>query len=406
MGLNPIKVSQLNNYIGRVLRTDPLLGSVSVVGEISNLKYHSSGHVYFSMKDESSKVNCFLAAGVLPYIACPLEEGMEIIATGNISVYERGGYYSLNIRQIETNGTGKLAELFEKLKQKLSAEGLFMPEHKKPLPRFPLRIAVVTSETGAAVKDIIRTVKNKNDVASILICPVLVQGPGAAKDIAAMIDRLNQDSIDVDLIITGRGGGSIEELWAFNEEIVARSIYESRIPIISAVGHETDFTIADFVADVRAATPTAAAEMAVPDTGELRDGLESLNREMVASLETSLRLKQSRLEALNPKAFLSGITGRINLEQLNGDRLIESMADTLNSRVDSLKTKVLMLGQIVETANPKSILGRGYSLVMDSQGNIIKDAATLKKGQSVCIETGGAKADATIDYVYGEEGHE
>ena len=284
MGLKPIRVGQLNNYIGRVLKTDPILGNVSVIGEISNLKFHSSGHVYFSLKDETSKINCFLSSSNLEHITCPMEEGMEIVASGFISVYERGGYYSLNIRDMEVNGEGQLAIQFEKLKAKLEKEGLFAPEHKKPLPEFPSKIAVVTSETGAAVRDIIRTIKNKNDYVDILVYPVLVQGPAAAQDIAGAIRDINENYKDVDVIITGRGGGSMEELWAFNEEVVARSIFASEIPVISAVGHETDFTISDFTADFRAATPTAAAELAVPDTGKLREYLEDMKEELASSL--------------------------------------------------------------------------------------------------------------------------
>ena len=225
MGLKPLKVGQLNSYIGRILKNDPILGAVSVVGEISNLKFHSSGHVFFSLKDETSKVNCFLAASNLERITCPMEEGMEIVASGYISVYERGGYYSLNIRDIEVNGEGQLAIQFEKLKAKLEKEGLFAAENKKPLPEFPSKIAVVTSETGAAVRDIIRTVRNKNDYVDILVYPVLVQGPAAAEDIASAINDINKNHTDIDIIITGRGGGSMEELWAFNEEVVARSIF-------------------------------------------------------------------------------------------------------------------------------------------------------------------------------------
>ena len=204
MGLKPVPVGQLNNYIGRVLKTDPILSNISVVGEISNLKYHSSGHVYFSLKDDSSRVNCFLSWGNLQNISCPLEEGMEVVAAGFISVYERGGYYSLNVRDIEVNGRGQLAAAFEKLKAKLGEEGLFREEHKKELPFFPLKIAVVTSETGAAVRDIIRTIKNKNKVVDILVYPVLVQGPAASGEISSAIDDINVNHKDVDVIITLR----------------------------------------------------------------------------------------------------------------------------------------------------------------------------------------------------------
>ncbi len=399
MGLKPIRVGQLNNYIGRVLKTDPILANVSVIGEISNLKFHSSGHVYFSLKDETSKINCFLAASNLERITCPLEEGMEIVASGYISVYERGGYYSLNIRDIEVNGEGQLAVQFEKLKAKLEKEGLFSAENKKPLPEFPSKVAVVTSETGAAVRDIIRTIKNKNDYVDILVYPVLVQGPAAAGDIAGAIRDLNDNYNDIDVIITGRGGGSMEELWAFNEEVVARSIFDSVIPVISAVGHETDFTISDFTADFRAATPTAAAEMAVPDTRELREYLESMKDSLAESLLQSVEIRRNRLAALDPNAFAKGISTRIAYEQMNADRIIESMGESLAARISSGRERIELLKALIDASDPKSILSRGYSVVTDEEGHIVSRAEELKVGQNVNIETGSGSAGAEITRV-------
>ena len=399
MGLKPIRVGQLNNYIGRVLKTDPILANVSVIGEISNLKFHSSGHVYFSLKDESSKINCFLAASNLERITCPLEEGMEIVASGYISVYERGGYYSLNIRDIEVNGEGQLAVQFEKLKAKLEKEGLFSAEHKKTLPDFPSKVAVVTSETGAAVRDIIRTIKNKNDYVDILVYPVLVQGPAAAGDIAAALRDLNENYSDVDVIITGRGGGSMEELWAFNEEVVARSIFDSVIPVISAVGHETDFTISDFTADFRAATPTAAAEMAVQDTRELREYLSGIKESLAESLMQAVEIRRNRLAALDPNAFAKGISTRIAYEQMNADRIIESMGENLASRISSGRERIELLKALLDASDPKSILSRGYSVVTDEDGHIISRAEELKIGQNVNIETGSGSAGAEITRV-------
>lgn len=396
MGLKPIRVGQLNNYIGRVLKTDPVLGNVSVIGEISNLTFHRSGHVYFSLKDETSKVNCFLASSNLERITCPLEEGMEIIAAGYISVYERGGYYSLNIRDIEVNGEGQLAIQFEKLKAKLEKEGLFSADNKKPLPEFPSKLAIVTSETGAAVRDIIRTIRNKNDYVDILVYPVLVQGPAAARDIADAIRDINENYKDIDIIITGRGGGSMEELWAFNEEIVARSIFASEIPVISAVGHETDFTISDFTADFRAATPTAAAEMAVPDTGELKEYLRNMKEELAAGLIGQIEMRKNRLSALDPNAFSKGITARIAYEQMNADRIIESMADSLKNRITSGKERIELLKALLEAADPKAILARGYSVVTGEKGEVISRADQLKVGQNVTIETGSGSARAEI----------
>ena len=396
MGLKPVPVGQLNNYIGRVLKTDPILSNISVVGEISNLKYHSSGHVYFSLKDDSSRVNCFLSWGNLQNVSCPLEEGMEVVAAGFISVYERGGYYSLNVRNIEVNGRGQLAAAFEKLKAKLGDEGLFSEEHKKILPFFPLKIAVVTSETGAAVRDIIRTIKNKNNVVDILVYPVLVQGPAAPGEISSAIEDINKNHGDVDVIITGRGGGSMEELWAFNEEVVARSIYESEIPVISAVGHETDFTISDFTADRRAATPTAAAEMAVPDTGELNAEIDRISMEMVSDLGLAITRRRERLEALNPTAFARNLKSRILYEQVNADRIIEAMGDAMNNRLVSTRNRVEMLREFIESSNPKAILARGYSVVTDNSGKIIRSTEELREGLDVNIETGKGTAEAVI----------
>ena len=399
MGLNPIRVGQLNSYIGRILKTDPILGNVSVIGEISNLTFHKSGHVFFSLKEENSRLKCFLSSWNLEKITCPLEEGMEVVANGYISVFERDGVYNLNVRDIEANGIGQLAVAFEKLKAKLEKEGLFAPESKKPLPSFPSKVAVVTSETGAAVRDIIKTITNKNDYVNILICPVLVQGPAAARDISAAIDMINAEYSDIDVIITGRGGGSMEELWAFNEEIVARSIFASKIPVISAVGHETDFTIADFTADFRAATPTAAAEMAVPDTRELKRYLQDLQQSLADSLNRNLDLQQTRLRALDPNAFAKGIADKIAYEQLNADRILEGMEESLQHRITSLRERVEHLGALISASDPKAILARGYSVVTDENGSIISSADELSIGQNVTIETGRGSADARITQV-------
>ena len=274
MALKPVSVTQLNEYISRVLTTDPLLGNIRVTGEITNLKYHSTGHVYFSIADENSKINCFFPASYVKNLRIELYDGLKVIINGYINVYKKGGTYTLFVRSIESCGEGDLAAAFELLKKKLDAEGLFAQEHKKPIPAFPRKIGIVTSETGAALQDILKIIKGRTSLVDIAIFPVLVQGPDAAADIASALDRINETFHDIDTLIVGRGGGSAEDLWPFNEECVARAIYRSRIPVISAVGHEIDFTISDFVVDRRAETPTAAAEMAVPDTNELRSRMQ------------------------------------------------------------------------------------------------------------------------------------
>lgn len=340
MALKPIKVSQLNNYVSRVIGTDPLLGNVSVTGEVSNLNYHSSGHVYFSLKDENSTVKCFLPYSRLENIHFMLDEGMEIIVHGYLSVFERGGYYSLTVKDMEACGIGALTLAFEKIKKQLESEGVFSPEHKKPLPFFPKRIALVTSETGAAVQDMLKIIKSRNNIVDVLIYPVLVQGPSAAGEIAAAIEDLNNSFEDIDLMIVGRGGGSMEDLWAFNEEIVARSIFNSEIPVISAVGHEIDVTISDFVADRRAETPTAAAHMAVPDIEELKLYIKNLQE----------------------KAYLG----------------LESCIDKYRHRLEILKLKL-------ESLNPKRIIESGYGAVLDGDRKLITSVKSLKKDETITL---------------------
>lgn len=396
MALKPVKVSQLNSYIKRILQTDPILGNVSVIGEISNLKFHSSGHVYFSLKDESSRISCFLPADRVRNIAFPLEEGLEVTAYGYIYLYERGGSYSINIRDMERSGQGDLAAAFEKLKVKLQSEGLFAQEHKKELPGFPYKIAIVTSPTGAAVRDMLKIITAKNNMVDIMIYPVLVQGPAAAGDIASAIDDINQNHTDVDVIITGRGGGSAEELWAFNEEIVARSIFASEIPVISAVGHETDFTIADFVADLRAETPTAAADKAVPDIDMLREYIRSLAVESKRNIRMIAEDRRKHLRLLDPDNFSRDIRSRIAMEQMRTDSMMESMTERIHTIIADRKTRISTLREIIDAADPKAILKRGYSVVTDEDGNIIRDASRLEKDQLINIEAAVGHARARI----------
>ena len=405
MGTLPVKVGQLNQYIGRILKTDPILTDLSVIGEISNLKFHSSGHVYFSLKDESSRINCFLPARTASVLTCPLEEGLEVIASGYISVYERGGYYSLNVTGVEVSGIGALAEAFEKMKKKLSAEGLFDPARKKEIPAFPLKVAVVTSPTGAAVRDILKIIRSRNNVVDVLVYPVTVQGPSAAGQISAAIDDLNENHRDVSVIITGRGGGSMEELWAFNEEIVARSIANSAIPVISAVGHETDFTISDFAADVRAETPTAAAQIAVPDTEALSEELDAIADEMRRGLLYRLEICEKRLKALDPSAFASGIGTRIGYEQMHLDHVLEMMRGSLEDRLREARDRTETFGQLLETASPFNILQRGYSMVTDTEGRVLRSAEDMDPGQDVIIRVSDGRAGATINEVRKEQSH-
>lgn len=399
MAIKPVKVSQLNGYIKRILQTDPLLGNVSVVGEVSNLKFHGSGHVYFSMKDENSKLNCFLPSERVKDLRYQLSEGMEITASGYIYLYERGGSYSLNIRDIEVAGLGNLSLAFEELKKKLEAEGLFDQKHKKDIPFFPEKIAVVTSETGAAIRDILKIIKSKNNHVDVLIYPVLVQGPAAAGEIAEAIMRINEELPEVDTIIAGRGGGAMEDLWAFNEENVARSIFASRIPVISAVGHETDFTISDFVADRRAETPTAAAHIAVPDIQELKAYVLDLKETLRHSLESCLRYKETQLGALDFAAFRRELESRIVMEQMRLDNIKVENFHQIEVLIDEHEKKIELLKASIQSLDPMEIMGRGYAAVTDRKGALIGSIDQLLPEDDVTLVLKDGQANCTVNQV-------
>lgn len=365
MALRPITVTQLNDYIARVFDSDTLLMNVAVTGEISNLKYHSSGHVYFSLNDENSKVNCFLPSSYVRSLKYELGDGLEITAQGKVNVYRRGGYYSLFVRNIQVAGEGNLSMAFQLMKEKLEKEGLFDPAHKKPIPVFPGKIGILTSSTGAAVRDIIKIIRSKNEMVDIMVFPVQVQGEGAAQDIADTLRFVNDNYDDIDTLIVGRGGGSQEDLWAFNEEVLARAIYDSRIPVISAVGHEIDFSISDFVADLRAETPTAAADLAVPDIGELVDKLDKFSAEMLRDLKNLFRV------------------GELKAEQAY-TRMKQDMDLLLLNRYNEIERYRLIL----EQNDPHRIMERGYS-VIEKDGRVVRSPEELTDGEyDVVFRTG------------------
>ncbi len=362
MALRPVSVTQLNDYIGRVLQTDPLLGNISVIGEISNLKYHSSGHVYFSLVDEGSKVNCFLPSSYAQALPWRLGDGMEAVVRGYINVFKKGGTYTLFVRSLEVSGDGSLAAAFQLLKDKLQQEGLFDPAHKKPIPVFPKKVGIVTSETGAAVRDILKIIQSRTKMTDVIVFPVLVQGEGAAADISAMLDYINENYTDIDTLIVGRGGGSMEDLWAFNEEPVARAIYRSRIPVISAVGHETDFTISDFAADKRAETPTAAAELAVPDDEKLKEKLQWHRQNLLLQLENKVRYQRLRADQC-----------RLDLQVL------------LRSRLDMYRHELEKRRLLLEENSPKRLLARGYAVVESADGRMVASVSDLHAGSDYRI---------------------
>lgn len=375
MASKPVTVSQLNEYISRVISTDPLLMNISVLGEISNLKYHSSGHVYFSLIDENAKINCFLPASRVRNLDRDIADGTEITVHGFVNIYKKGGAYSLYVRDLEATGAGALSSAFEILKEKLQNEGLFNREHKKALPEFPQKIALVTSDTGAAVEDMKKIITSRTKIVDIVVFPVSVQGVGAAGDMARTVKYISNSRDDIDVIIIGRGGGAAEDLNAFNEEILARAVYECKIPIISAVGHETDFSICDFVADVRAETPTAAAEMAVPTDSELLRKIEYYRSQLVSGLQDAVfyrRLKFIGIQDDIDSSFKTKVSEMIHAAQHNK--------------------------LILEENNPTSVLSKGYAVIEGVSG-VISSVKALKDGNKYKIYLKDGSVEAVLSLV-------
>lgn len=357
-----LTVQQLNDYVRTLLSRDPLLQKLHVRGEISNFKVHTSGHMYFSLKDRQDRIQCVMFKQNAQNLKFLPKDGMEVIVTGRVSIYTRDGLYQLYVDDMEQSGLGALHLAFEELKKKLREEGLFDDTHKKPLPLLPQKIAVITSHAGAAVRDIIRVIHNRNSHVDILIVPVAVQGEGAARQIARAIDYVNTRA-DIDLIITGRGGGSIEELWAFNEEIVARAIYNSSIPVITAIGHETDFTIADFVADVRAATPSNAAELAVPEASYMQSFIDSLKNYLLNAIMENINEKQHRLNIIrNHYAFQSPCV-LVEQQSQYFDQLYQRFYSAFQHIIQQKSDRLSKAISNLETLSPLKVLSRGYVIV-------------------------------------------
>ena len=397
MAMKPITVSQLNRYIGRILQTDPILGNVSVTGEISNIKYHSTGHVYFTLKDQGSKISCFMAHSTAKNLRYQLTDGMDVVIAGYLSVYEKGGYYSLNVRDVEISGEGALHMAFKALYEKLQKEGVFDPQHKKQIPLFPGKVCVITSPTGAAVRDILKIIRSRNDMTDVMVYPCLVQGDRAAADIASAIDDVNARFDNVDVIIVGRGGGSLEELWAFNEEIVARSIFASRIPVISAVGHETDFSISDYAADMRAETPTAAAVMAVPDTFALRREVSDYMERMKSSLKRSMDIREAALRRFDPQMMSLIFSRRTELWNHRVEMQKTSLAAAMEKRVAGLENRLENFRLMLESGNPENSIRKGFAVVRDhGTGQVITDTSSVKAGDRIEISLRDGKISADI----------
>lgn len=401
MNKNIYSVGQINNYIKNMFSQDFMLRNISVKGEISNCKYHTSGHIYFTIKDAAGTISAIMFAGSRRGLGFTMKEGDKVIVTGSVEVYEKTGSYQLYARQIELDGAGNLYLQFEKLKNELEEMGYFAKEYKIPIPKYARRIGIVTAPTGAAIQDIRNISKRRNPYVELILYPALVQGDGAAQSIVNGIHALEQ--IGVDIIIVGRGGGSIEDLWAFNEKIVADAIFNCRIPTISAVGHETDWTIADFVADMREPTPSAAAELAVFDYRQVQDKLYEYNRRMQNSLYNKLELSRQKLNSYKLKLDYLSPEHRLNE---NRRRLME-YEEKLKLRIDMIiKEKKHMLelyaGRL-EACSPVKKLGQGYAYVEDYKGKSLRSVEGVEKNQDITIYLLDGKIKTVVSEVIPNE---
>ena len=399
-----LSVDGLNEYVKMLLEGNPVLSRVWVRGEISNLTAHSSGHYYFSLKNENARVSALMFRSSAEKLKFRLENGMKVILSGRVSVYTRDGQYQLMASSLEPDGVGALNIAYEQLKRKLESEGLFDPLHTKPLPKIPSRVGVITSPTGAAVRDIINVCTRRFPFAQIVLFPSLVQGNGAEAELISGVEYFNKNK-NADVIIIGRGGGSIEDLWAFNSEALARVIYKSEIPIISAVGHETDFTICDYVADRRAPTPSAGAEIAVPDTNELKNKFNNVNSKMAFLLSSKVSTQRERLRLISQIRVLSDPMTYIDdrrLYLLDASKRLENAASgTLKDAKYSLKR----LSAVLNAVSPLKILSKGLTSVTDESGAVIRSTKDVDIGKSVSfiLPDGTVKASVTeIDIKNGE----
>ncbi len=403
---NYITISDLTRYIKAKFDMDAHLENVFLRGEISNFKHHTRGHLYFTLKDETSRLSAVMFASSAKNISFEPEDGMKVLVTGRISVYEASGSYQIYVSEMQLDGIGNLYLEYEKLKKKLAEEGLFAPEHKRPIPRYPKKIGIITAPTGAAIRDILSTIKRRYPICETILFPALVQGVGAKESIVAQLEKAQ--NYDLDVIICGRGGGSIEDLWAFNEEIVARAIYNSKIPVISAVGHEIDFTIADYVADLRAPTPTGAAEMAVPNLTDLINLLEQYKIRSNEGISNILKKNELRLNNVTSSFALKNPLNLYAIKEQRLDNLIDNLNKSIQNKLHSTKllySKVVsnnvlknpysliekkknkfdILLKTIEVLNPLKLLDSGYSIVK-LNGKVITDINLLNNNDIIDID--------------------
>ena len=390
-----ISVKDLNGYIKTVIDRDDFLSAVAVRGEISNCKLHSTGHIYFTLKDEESEISAVMFRSAASRLSFALRNGMKVTVYGSVSVYEKSGKYQIYVNAVTNDGVGALYAEYERLRAKLAAEGLFDESRKRALPRFPKKIGIITSPTGAAIRDMINVTGRRYRAAELLIYPSLVQGAGAPESLRQGVEYLNADAT-CDVIIIGRGGGSIEDLWAFNDEALVRAVAASEIPIISAVGHETDFTLCDFAADRRAPTPSAAAELAVPDTNALlqqlmgyADSIDGAIDGRVNKLSARLDAELKMIERSSPEAKL-----RSKAEKL--EALYNMMSVHITTKLDGARMSLAKSSAQISALNPLDVLARGYGAITDESGDILRSAKELEKDRRIKIYMSDGSADAVI----------
>lgn len=384
MEYNPITVTDLNRYIKNKVDDDEYLNNVLVKGEISNFKHHYTGHMYFTLKDENSLIKCIMFKTYTPNLKFVPKDGMKVMILGTVSVFERDGVYQIYCKAMQEDGMGSLYTAYEELKNKLEKQGLFDKKYKKEIPKMPKCIGVLTSNTGSVIRDIINVSTRRNPNCYIKLLPVPVQGKGAGEKIAEAIKIMNENKL-ADVIILARGGGSLEDLWPFNEEIVAHAIFESELPVISAVGHETDFTIADFVADLRAPTPSAAAELAVPNVTDIIMNLEKYNNRLKNSLKKKIELMRLRYEKCMASRVFREPLQKINERYISIDMLVKQIQNSINNKIKDDKTKMIELITKLDTLSPLKTLTRGYCLATTNNGKIIKSVKKLKKDHELVL---------------------
>ena len=397
MEYNPITVTDLNKYIKNKIDGDEMLNNVLVKGEISNFKNHYTGHMYFTLKDENSLIKCVMFKSYTTHLSFMPKDGMKVMVLGSVAVFERDGVYRIYAKAMKEDGLGSLYTAYEELKKKLEQEGLFAESHKKKIPFMPKTIGVLTSNTGAVIRDIINVSTRRNPGVHIRLYPVPVQGPGAAEKIAEGIKFMNENKL-ADVLIIGRGGGSLEDLWPFNEEIVARAIYDSELPIISAVGHETDFTIADFVADLRAPTPSAAAELAVANIEDVRETLKLYNNRYKVALKKKIELMRLSYEKCMARPAYKNPTQKINEQYMVIDMKVKALQNSMMLKLKEAKTSFVKETAKLDSLSPLKTLTRGYSIVTKQEsGKVIKSVDDLNSGEKVNLRLSDGQKTATID---------